>query len=394
MLNKSSKTKNKEIDMFEDWYLEDLLDKNVKTMWPLTDKYLLQLIKKVFDRIGISEDLKNFISIQQIMEKYNYVEKADRMLRWDLERLKFDDYVESKEENGTVLYKYTSKELPTDYEEIYNWCSKEDPRSVYAFRLLALVADNYEEILEGKTSGVNVIYSPENIHIINEYYQSGLFYTVNNVLGGKVLNYEVDKRESPKILELGGGLGSGTKQFLEQRKAAGKDLKSFHYHFTDVTNSMLRKTKKPLEEITGDLSNFEFSKHDFNKSLEDLGLAEEQYDIIWAVNAIHVATNLKFTLQQLYRLLKPKGTLLIVETVRPIYCPWVQHEFIINSLDDYGNVELNDEWRPVHGFMRWTNWVKAVEAGGFDIVDTVPNMTEVEAKYNNCYATVIRGQKK
>ena len=380
--------------MFEDWYLEDLLDKNVKTMWPLTDKYLLQLIKKVFDRIGISEDLKDFISIQQIMEKYNYVEKADRMLRWDLERLKFDEYVESKEENGVVFYKYTSKEMPTDYEEIYNWCNNEDPRSIHAFKLLALVADNYEDILEGKTSGVNVIYSPENIHIINEYYQYGLFYTVNNVLGGKVLNYEVDKRNNPKILELGGGLGSGTKQFLGQRKDAGKDLKSFVYNFTDVTNSMLRKTKKPIEEITGDLSNFEFNKHDFNKSLEELGLDEEQYDIIWAVNAIHVATNLKFTLQQLYRLLKPQGTLLIVETVRPEYCPWVQHEFIINSLDDYGNVELNDEWRPVHGFMRWTNWVKAVEAGGFDIVDTVPNMAEVEKRYNNCYATVIRGQKK
>ena len=51
--------------MFEDWYLEDLLDKNVKTMWPLTDKYLLQLIKKVFDRIGISEDLKDFIMAMQ-----------------------------------------------------------------------------------------------------------------------------------------------------------------------------------------------------------------------------------------------------------------------------------------------------------------------------------------
>ena len=44
--------------------------------------------------------------------------------------------------------------------------------------------------------------------------------------------------------------------------------------------------------------------------------------------------------------------------------------------------------------MRWTNWVKAVEAGGFDVVDTVPNMAEVEERYNNCYATVIRGQKK
>ena len=57
--------------MFEDWYLEDLLDKNVKTMWPLTDKYLLQLIKKVFDRIGISEDLKDFISIHQILNVPN-----------------------------------------------------------------------------------------------------------------------------------------------------------------------------------------------------------------------------------------------------------------------------------------------------------------------------------
>lgn len=380
--------------MFENWYLTDLLNEDIKEIWPLTDKYLLQLIKTVLDKAKISEDLKDFISIEEIIRKHNYIKKAQIMLTWDLERLKYDGYVETRENKGITEYCYSKKNFDFDSEKIYNDCYKQDENSIYTFKLLSLIADNYEDLLKGTKKGIDLIYSPNNIHIINEYYDKGLFYNVNNVLGAKVLNYEIDCRNNPTILELGGGLGGGTKQFILQRKAEGNSLTSFHYHFTDIANSMLRKIKRPLEELAGSISNYEFSKFDFNKPLHETEMKENRYDIIWAVNAIHVAYDLKFTLSELYKLLKPEGVLLIVETVRPMCCPLVQHEFVINTLDDYTNIKLDESWRPSYGFMRWNNWTKALEAAGFDQVNTVPDMEVVEKQYNNCYTTVIRGIKK
>ena len=113
-------------------------------------------------------------------------------------------------------------------------------------------------------------------------------------------------------------------------------------------------------------------------TLEEIGVEHNTYDIIWGVNAIHVATDLKFTLKELYKILKPGGTLLIAETVRSSDGPMIQHEFVINTLDDYWNVKLDKEWRPNCGFMKWTDWLKALEAAGFDVYETVPNMKEVE----------------
>ena len=51
---------------------------------------------------------------------------------------------------------------------------------------------------------------------------------------------------------------------------------------------------------------------------------------------------------------------------------------LLTILDDYWNVKLDNEWRPNYGFMKWTNWLKALEVAGFDVYETVPNMSEVE----------------
>lgn len=380
--------------MFESWYLNDLMNKNVREIWPLTDNYLIKLIKNILDRTGMSDDLRKPVSIPSIIKKYGYSDKAFNALKWVLERLKFSGFMVLDETGNEPLYHFSDNEIKYDEVEIYNYCVAQEPESSHTFLMLKLMADNYEDYLKGNKTGVEIIYSPENIHIINEYYEKSLFYNANNILGAKALNYEVDQRNNPHILELGGGLGGGTKQFISQRKAEGKMLNSFTYHFTDVANKMIRGIKKTIDSLTGDLSNYEFSKFDFNKPLTEVGVEENKYDIIWAVNAIHVAYDLKFTLSELYKVLKPGGVILISETVRPSAGPMIQHEFVISTLDDYWNVKLDNDWRPNFGFMKWTNWIKALDAAGFDVSETVPDMKFVESEFNNCYTAVIKGIKK
>jgi len=381
--------------MFEKWYLEELMSKNVRDIWPLTDKYLIQLIKNIFDEVGITNDLNNFTSINKIIEKYKFSEKSYNAIKWCLERLKFDEHVISEENKDESKYKWSEKKIDFNLDEIYNLCISKEPEASHSFKILKLMADNYIEFLKGTKTGVEIIFSPENIHIINEYYEKSIFYNANNLVAAKVVNYEVSQKKNPKILELGGGLGGGTKQFLYQRKKENLSMNDFSYHFTDVANKMLRITRKVIEEIVGgDISNFEFSKFDFNKSLAEIEQPENSYDIIWAVNAIHVAYDLKFSLKEIYKLLKPNGVLLIAETVRPVLGPMIQHEFVINTLDDYWNVKLDPVWRPNYGFMKWNYWINALKEAGFDGAETVPDMKILENEYGNCYTTVIKGFKK
>ena len=232
-----------------------------------------------------------------------------------------------------------------------------------------------------------------NIEITNDYYRNNLFYNTHNITGAKILNFDMENRKNPTIIEIGGGLGGGTKQFVIQKLQKNNSISNFEYIFTDVANKMLRITKKSLLNITQELNCFKFKKLDFNKNLADQGYAENSVDIIWGVNAAHVAIDLRFTLNEFYKTLKPNGSIILAETVRPIGNTMIQQELLLNTLDDYWNVKLDEKIRPRHGFMDWTDWVNALKTMGFSNVETIPDMRILQEQYNNCYIAVIRGKK-
>ena len=90
-------------------------------------------------------------------------------------------------------------------------------------------------------------------------------------------------------------------------------------------------------------------------------MKENSFDVIWGVNALHVANDLRFTLNEFYKILKPKGTLIVCETVRPISNKMIQQEILLNTIDDYWNVKVDKDIRPRYGFMEWDDWVKALK---------------------------------
>ena len=83
--------------MFEKWYLDELMNKNVREIWPLTDKYLIRLIKDILDKTGMSEELKEPKSIPQIIDKHKYSQKSYNALKWIMERLKYSEFMKAEQ---------------------------------------------------------------------------------------------------------------------------------------------------------------------------------------------------------------------------------------------------------------------------------------------------------
>lgn len=380
--------------MFEDWYLNDLFSSKIREIWKLTDYYLLKCIFNILDETKILNHLNEFKSIDEIIQINNYPKKVFSAIKWIFDRLTLDDYLIKERNSDIIKYKLSDKKMVYDLDKLENLAVQSAPSSIAAFNMLKLISDNYPKYLKGEKNGVDIIFSPDNIQITNEYYKNNLFYNVHNIAGAKILNWEIDNHNDPcVIVEIGGGLGGGTCEFIKQRQKSAQQLKPFKYYFTDIANKLLRSTKKDVESLSDERSNFEYKKMDFNKPIIDQGFEYNSVDIIWGVNAAHVANDLRFTLNEFYKSLKTGGAIILSETVRPVGNLMIQQELLLNTLDDYWNVKLDKDLRPVHGFMEWDNWINALKVIGFENVQTIPDMKYLQSKYDNCYVAVIRGIK-
>lgn len=380
--------------MLEDWYLNELFSPKIRNVWKLTDYYLLKLIFNILEENNIIQLLSSPITIDKIIKNKKYPNKVYSSLKWLFDRLALDGYISKAKNSDEDLYCLTDKKIEFDLDKIKDQASKMAPESLSAFNMLKLIADNYKEYLNGRKNGIDIIFSSENIDITNEYYRNNLFYNVHNIAGAKVLNLEIDKRVNPVVLEFGGGFGGGTKQFLLQRFQENSNIFNFFYYFTDIANKMLRDTKKEINKITDRIDRFNFQKLNFNINLKEQGYDENSFDIIWGVNSIHVANDLRFTLNEFYKILKPGGAIIVCETVRPKGNQMIQQEIILNTIDGYWNVKIDKDIRPRHGFMEWSDWAKAFEIIGFKDIRTIPDMKYLQEKYDNCYVAVILGTKK
>lgn len=380
--------------MFEEWYLNDLINEKIKKSWKLCDLFLLTNLDRILKTTGIFDLLQTKISLNSIISKLGYDNKVFFSVKWIFDRLSLDGYIDIYEiSENEVLYCHTGKEYIKEPQVIYEEALKIAPLTKSTFELIKIVSSNYPLYLQGKKTGVDILFNEESINVMNEFYCINEFYAVHNIGGAKILNYDVDARDNPTILEIGGGMGGGTKQFILQRIAAEKPLDNFNYIFTEVANKLLRATKKEISQLTDKQINIDYRKFDFNTDFTLQGYEKNSIDVIWGVNALHVAKDLKNSIKLMYDLLKPGGSLIISETVRADGNPMVQQEFILNTLDSYWDVELDKEIRPQYGFMHWKNWLRAFELAGFSKFETIPDMSSVEKEYDNCYVSIIRGIK-
>src|SRR5580704_3403085 len=154
------------------------------------------------------------------------------------------------------------------------------------------------------------------------------------------------------ILEIGAGTGSSTSAMLESLSPIptdGSDAISSigKYTFTDISSAFFEKAREKFRPH-GDI--MEFKILDAEKDVIKQGFKSATYDVIVAGNVVHATADLRRTLGNLRKLLKPGGRLILHEGVR--------QDFFWSAIS-FG--QLPGWWLGTEPIRRWSPWITIPE---------------------------------
>jgi SAM-dependent methyltransferase len=268
---------------------------------------------------------------------------------------------------------------------------REDPSWMPAYVLAETVARDYPAFLRGDVTGEEILFSPRRLRLWIDYFSNdnGL-YVVNNRVGALAVEHWLPRRGG-MILELGGGLGSGALALLERLEAAGRLGEIAEYRFTEFVPAFLRRGEQALRARHPALSRFALGSLDINRPFGEQGVSPDSVSVVYAVNTLHVAHDLDFTLGEVLRALEPSGRLVVSECVRARPRQPIESEFVFNLTETFRSPRLHPLYRPSGGFLTPGQWKGAMEAAGFVDVRFLPDIEKVQAEAPKFIAAAIGG---
>jgi acyl transferase domain-containing protein/NADPH:quinone reductase-like Zn-dependent oxidoreductase/SAM-dependent methyltransferase len=125
------------------------------------------------------------------------------------------------------------------------------------------------------------------------------------------------KNPTLNVLEIGAGTGGATLPIIQALAHTDSRYAQFaHYDFTDISTGFFEKAQENFKAWSGLMS---FKKLNIEEDPLTQGFIEGSYDLIIAANVLHATKSMKTTMENVRRLLKPNGKLVLTEiTQRPL----------------------------------------------------------------------------
>jgi SAM-dependent methyltransferase len=256
-----------------------------------------------------------------------------------------------------------------------------DPSAAPSYDLAERAATACTAVMRGETTGEEVLLAPDRMAAWGAYFSNdNPLYAINNRVGALGC-VEWAPAGRLRVLELGGGLGSGAEALLEALAGAGRldDLEV--YRFTDLSVPLVRRGMRSLQAAWGDRVPLQAGRLDMDRSFVDQGIEPRSVELMWAVNTLHVAHDLAATLRQVHDALVPGGVVVLGECVRPFDGQPVPPELIFNLLDSFRAPDLSPGWRPNGGFLTADQWAAGFRSAGLEPVGTLPDIVRVREHY-------------
>lgn len=305
------------------------------------------------------------------------------LLRWFMECSSLYGLVEV---NGSRI-RVTAKPPIPQLEASFQRRVARVPGAAPALAVQKVAKERFLPVLRGETKGETALFSLENLQLWFDYFSNNdVHYAASNNLAALALAQVVPA--GAKILELGGGAGSAAEAALLALNLAGK-IPS-RYVFTEPQRAFLRRGSKILRQHAPGTCQTETRGYDINLPPSTQGFAERDFDAIYAVNVLHLATDLFATLDHLRSLLKPGGALVLGELIRPTPESPVHLELPFLLLESYVKAGETDGLRKRPGFLAFSQWEQAFQKAGFARIKLMPKeLTACLARYPGFYCAAL-----
>ena len=360
--------------------------------------YVSYLILQLFESIGVLGLLKDkYSSAVEIMAAFNFVPKAKYALEWMLNFLSQNNFLEKLEDKDARKYHYQRADI-IDTQSLLKEGIELDKKIIPSANLMNYVISEYPNFFCGRKKGFEILFASDKMALCNDYFSNdNSGYNVYNYLGALAVSKWAFKGNSIRLLELGGGTGGASSALIEELKSKNLLSRISEYIFSDVSPIFLRLGNRAIMSRVSDSFNYSLKKLDFDKPLLEQNMGENEIDVVYAVNALHVAKNLVGSLKNIYRVLKPGGLIVFCEYCRPNIDYLLLQEFIFCLLDNYVEVDLDSNLRPVPGFLDYAHWQRNLEVAGFKNIEAIFNTDgayHISLKGNpGILAAAIKGEK-
>ncbi len=174
------------------------------------------------------------------------------------------------------------------------------------------------------------------------------------------------KYPNMNILELGAGTGGLTEYVMnvfgreQGKKSSAPRFRQFC--FTDISHAFLEKGRNRFSEY-GDRMKFKLFDIEEDPAKQDL---DASYDLILAFGVLHITKDLAQTLQNVRKVLRPGGKLIICDPTRP---ELLRSGFVFGLLSGWWL--STEDYRPWGPLVTEARWGHLLEANGFSGLDLV-----------------------
>jgi SAM-dependent methyltransferase len=344
----------------------------------LYDEFVYRLALRVVRESGLEAALREPGTAEEVAARAKLeAARAVVPLDWMLRLLARRGAVDGRADGSTRRYRARDPLPAPDPGAVKEEQLAHDPSGLPSYVLAETVANEYPAFLRGEVVGEEVLFRPRHFRLWIDYFSNAnSLYVVNNQVGAVALEQWLP-RDDAAVLELGGGLGSGALAALARLESAGRLGAIREYRFTEFVPAFLRRGQQALQARYPALPGLAFGSLDMNRSFAEQGIAPESISVVYAVNTLHVAHDLDFTLGEIRQALEPGGRLIVSECVRPRPGQPIYAEFIFNLTETFRSPRLHPRYRPGGGFLTPEQWRGAIEAAGFADIRFLPDIARV-----------------
>jgi ubiquinone/menaquinone biosynthesis C-methylase UbiE len=244
------------------------------------------------------------------------------------------------------------------------------PEEGAPFQWLARSWDGLVDFITGKLYAEEVMFPMGSFKLVEEVYNTSNVYGFYSRLAGRVVKHLVQEHfETPlTMLEVGAGTGNGTANVLNE--SSDRFLK---YYFTDISKSLVQMGKRRFKKSGYDF--LEYKTFDACTGLSSQGFSEESVDLILAVNVLHATDDILLALENIRKLLKKDGILVLSELSPPEGSIYRYMEMTFGLLPSYSKYS-DRELRPLSPVLRPDKWIEFTEKAGFKSALAIPKKTD------------------
>jgi SAM-dependent methyltransferase len=258
--------------------------------------------------------------------------------------------------------------------------------------LLDHAASLYPAVARGEQSGDHSLFGPQGIALwLNYFHNDNLTYAVNNWVGAALAADRLSTRRGLRILEVGAGAGSASETLVRWFDECGLLPLIERYLITEPNAFFRRRAQRELAKQYPDLA-LEWGALDLNLPWDTQGIAWAEFDLVYAVNVLHVSNDLLFSLNQARSALTANGWLVIGECLRPYVNQPIYPELMFQILASFTEVQIDLEIRPNPGFLTADHWRRAFTRAGFEHTEVAPDINGIREIYPHFFTGAICGQ--